>query len=256
MEFMSFPAVYDTAFQFRSKRKVADFIEGCLRQYAARPVRTILDVACGTGHYTREFARRKYVTYGLDINRDICRYARRRAKAEALNMTILRGDMVHFALPVPCDLAVSFFDSLTYMPDVPALTTHFRTVAQALAPQGLYIVEIGVIDDFENHNVEEVWTEVRRDFTVTTTYLRDGWINPADGTFEEHCSFRASCREHVAFFQLKFVKLALAFENFDGIVKRSAVFRPLAYYDSFKANALLNANNAPWRVIAVLQKTA
>ena len=256
MEFVSFPAVYDTAFQFRSKRKVVDFIEWCVKTYAEIPVRSILDIACGAGHYTREFARRQYVMYGLDINRDVCQYARWKAKIEALDVTIICGDMVDFALPEQrhCDLAVSFFDSVTYLADVSSLATHFTTVSRVLSPGGLYIVEMGVIDDFENHNVEEVWTEVRRDFSVTTTYFRDGWINPLDGTFEERCSFSAVCREHVAFFQLKFVKLALSLETFDRIIKQTGVFTPLAYYDSFNAETLLEDDDAPWRVIGVLKK--
>lgn len=254
MEIFSFPAVYDTAFQFRIEEKAVDFIEWCVTTYADIPVRSVIDIACGTGHYTREFARRKYSTYGLDINHETCQYAQWKASVEGLNMTILCGDMANFSLPVHCELAVNFFDSLTYLVDRRSFMAHFSTLSQALTPGGLYIIELGVIDHFENHNVEEVWTEVRRDFAVTTTYLRDAWVNPDDSTFVEQCSFRATCREHAAFFQVKFLKSALYFEQLDRMIRQTGVFEPLAYYDDFDHATLLKDDDLPWRLIAVLRR--
>jgi len=255
MEIFSFPAVYDTAFQFRNEQKAVDFIEWCISTYVDIPVCSVVDIACGTGHHTREFVRREYITYGIDINHEICQYAQWRADAESLNMTVLCDDMVDFSLPVCCELAVNFFDSLTYIVDRQSLINHFNAVSRVLAPGGLYIVELGVIDHFDNHNVEEVWTEVRRDFAVTTTYLRDAWINPENSTFEEQCSFRAVCREHVACFNVKFLKSALYFEQLDRMVRQTGVFTPLAYYDDFDPEALIQDNDLPWRVIAVLKRT-
>ena len=255
MELFSLPAVYDTAFQFRSAPDTVNFIEECVRMYTDIPTLSVVDIACGTGHYTREFARRNYTVYGIDNNAETCQYARHKAQAETLSMNILCQDMVNFVLPERCDLAVNFFDSLTYLLDFQAVVHHFVTVSDLLSPGGLYIIELGVVDHFENHNVEEVWTETRRDFSVTSTYYRDGMINPETQTFVEHCSFRAVCREHSAFFLLKLSKSALYFEEFTRIIKRSGKFMPLAYYDDFDSGAFLDRDELPWRVIAVLQNT-
>ncbi len=254
MELLSLPVVYDVAFQFRDARNVVDFIEHCLRTYADISVRSVVDIACGTGHYTRELARRNYITYGVDLNAATCRYARYRAQTESLRMNIRCADMVEFALPQTCDLAVNFFDSLTYLSDFQTMIAHFKNVSNLLISGGTYIVEFGVIDYFENHNVEEVWTERRRDFSVTATYFRDGFINPENRTFSEHCAFRVVCREHKGFFLLKLKKLALYFEEFERILRQANCFVPLAYYESFAPEAFLLEDELPWRVIAVLRK--
>ncbi|MBD3309240.1 methyltransferase domain-containing protein [candidate division KSB3 bacterium] len=255
MEILSLPAVYDTAFQFRDASATGDFIEECIRMYTDIPVRSVVDIACGTGHYTREIARRGYRLYGIDNNAATCRYARAKAEAESLKLHIICHDMVDFTLPDPCDLALNFFDSLTYVLDFRSLIRHLQTVSAHLSPGGLYIVEVGVIDHFDNHNVEEVWTETRGDLAVTSTYYREGTINPENRTFIEHCSFRATCRQHCACFTLKLVKAALYFDELTWLVKQSGTFSPLVYYEDFDPGAFLSKDELPWRVIAVLQKT-
>lgn len=255
MEIFSFPAVYDTAFQFRDAPRAIDFIEWCIKTYAEIPVYAVVDIACGTGHYTREFARRNYRTFGVDINPAICEYAEHRARAESFNITVLQNDMTDFSLPERCDLALSFFDSITYVTDLRAIAEHFETAGRNLNSGGLYILEFGVIDHFENHNIEEVWTEFRRDLSVTSTYLRDSWINPEDHTFEEQCSFRVRCQKHVAFFLVKYRKLALYLDEFDQLVRETGMFTPVAYYDDFDVGSLFDEDFVPWRVVAVLKRS-
>ncbi len=256
MELLSFPAVYDIAFQFRSAEHAGDFIDWSIARYARIPVTRIVDIACGSGHYLCDLAGRGYETIGVDVNPAACRYAQGRAKDAQLPITILCQDMSHFTLPAPCDVAINFFDSLTYLPSIEAIDAHFAAAAAAVRPGGLYIIEFGVIDHFENHNVEEVWTETRRGITVTATYMRDSWINPRSNTFAEQCSFSATYREHVTFFQVRFRKMALAFEEFEACVARNGCFTTVACYDDFDAGAEFDDDLVPWRVIAVLRRNA
>ncbi|GAK57473.1 methyltransferase type 11 [Candidatus Vecturithrix granuli] len=252
MELFSLPAVYDTAFQFRNARKAIDFIEECVRTYGGTPVSSVVDIACGTGHYTCEFARRGLNVYGIDISRAMCRYVRQKAETEALTVQVFCCDMVDFSLPRQCELAVCFFDSLTYLPTPQAMISHFRSVARLLLSGSLYILELGVIDSFDNHNVEEVWTENRRDFFVTSAYFREGAI--LDDRFQEHCTFRAVYQEHCAFFSLKYLKLALTLKTFMRLLDQAGCFTLLALYDDFDASALLDQEEVPWRIIAILQR--
>ena len=222
--------------------------------YADIAVDSLVDIACGTGHYLREFVSRGYSCWGVDLNHQVCEYTRWRAKTEHHDITVFQADMADFVLPEPCHVGINFFDSITYLTEMPDLRTHLDAAAQAIVPGGLYIIEFGVIDHFDNHNVEEIWTENRRNASVTATYLRDSWINPITHTFEEQCSFSATCREHTAFFQIRFRKRALYFEEFETLVRRNKYFAPVAYYDDFNPEAELADDLDPWRVVAVLRR--
>ncbi len=255
MEFVSLPAIYDTAFQFRNAQKTVDFIEHCAEMYTDIPVESVVEYACGTGYFTVEFARRGYHAYGVDHDDAMCQYAARRGWQESLELSILCADMTDATLPRPCDIAVNLFDSLTYLTDERRIVTHLQTVAKALNPGGLYVVEVGVIDDFDNHNVEDIWTETRGECAVTTSYLRHGFINPEDHTFAEQCSFGITCQEGASYVVMKNRKLALTFDEFIEIVKQSGCFVPLVFFDDFEADAFLPEDAVPWRVIAVLLNT-
>lgn len=254
MEFVSLPAIYDTAFQFRNAQTTVDFIEHCAEMYTDIPVESIVEFACGTGFFTVEFARRGYHAYGVDIDEAMCRYAARRGWNESLELSIFHADMTEVALPRPCDLAVNLFDSLTYLTDKQRVIAHLKTAAKALRPGGLYLVEIGLIDDFVNHNVKDIWTETRGECAITTSYLRHGEIDPENNTFTEECVFSIACRQEASYLVLKNRKLALRFDEFIALVEQSGCFLPLVFFDDFNADAFLPENAQPWRVIAVLLK--
>jgi len=93
----------------------------------------VLDVACGTGMYTRSIAKRAAKVYGIDISQGMLKQARKLAEKEALNNIVLSRAEVE-KLPFPD----SFFDAaccsgaLHLFPDtVKAL----KEIARVLKPE-------------------------------------------------------------------------------------------------------------------------
>ena len=245
MNFLSLPAIYDTAFQFRDTAKTVDFLEDCVEMYTDIGVESVVEFACGSGCFTTEFARRGYRTYGVDIDEAMCQYAMRRAWSERLDVTIFQADMVDATLPRRCDLALNLFDSLTYVTDEREIIRHLQTVADALTPGGLYILEVGVIDDIRNHQSDDIWTETRGDCSVTTCYRRHEAIDIERRTFLEECQFRVACRNEYSVVVLKQAKFALMFHEFLRMVERSERFIPIVFFDEFAPDAFLPKDAVP-----------
>ncbi|HHM12008.1 MAG TPA: class I SAM-dependent methyltransferase, partial [Planctomycetaceae bacterium] len=72
-----FPQYYDLAFRDETKRE-ADFFEAAFSKYARRPVRRVLEPACGSGRLVAEMARRGYALEAFDLSEPSLAYLRRR----------------------------------------------------------------------------------------------------------------------------------------------------------------------------------
>lgn len=87
----------------------------------AAPI-TILDLPCGVGRHSLEFARRGHRVVGVDRTQSYLDKARTSAAAESLadRAEFVRADMREFSLPRSaggCDLAVNLFTSFGYFED-------------------------------------------------------------------------------------------------------------------------------------------
>ena len=126
-------AYYEIAFDMNRKQEV-DFLVHCFRTYARRPVKTVLDIACGTGPHLIRLAERGYRMSGLDLSPENIEFLRERAAAKGLDAELSSADMTRFRLPRPVDAAICMQDSQGHLLTNEALLAHLRCVARALRP--------------------------------------------------------------------------------------------------------------------------
>src|SRR3954452_18570969 len=81
--------------------------------YYRRPVKAVLDLACGTGVLTRQLAARAESVVGLDASEAMLREARERTDSPRVRYA--RGDFRDFDLGESFDAAVCGGDSLNYV---------------------------------------------------------------------------------------------------------------------------------------------
>lgn len=132
---------YDIAFARDVTREV-DFIVDEFRRIAGRPLRTLLEIACGPGYHTRGFARRGVETFALDIYPEMVAFARDKADAEGLKgIHWIAEDMRTFKLDRPVDAAIAMYDAIDCLLEADDVVEHFKNVAQNLVPGGVYVLE-------------------------------------------------------------------------------------------------------------------
>ena len=98
----SAPRYYEIAFDMNRKQEV-DFLVHAFRTYARRPIRTVLDIACGTGPHLIRLAERGYRMSGLDLSPENIEFLRQRAAGKGFDVGLHVGDMTQFQLPRPVD---------------------------------------------------------------------------------------------------------------------------------------------------------
>jgi SAM-dependent methyltransferase len=122
-------------------REVA-FLTALFERGARHPARSLLELACGPGYHACEAARRGLLATGLDLSPDMLAYARELAAGEGLAVNWIEGDLRRFAIPAPVDIVVAPFDAIDVLLTNADVVAHFRAVAAALAPDGIYLVDL------------------------------------------------------------------------------------------------------------------
>src|SRR5919108_2104431 len=78
----------------------------------------VLDLCCGPGRHSLEFARRGFRVTGVDRTTRYLETARAAATREGLTVEFVQEDMRHFHRPAAFDLALNLFSSFGYFEDV------------------------------------------------------------------------------------------------------------------------------------------
>lgn len=136
-----YAAVYDLIGQRAFGERIAGATLAWLSQRGFTPHR-IADLACGTGAATLVLAASGAETIGVDRSPEMLAWAERAAAEAGRTVTWLEQDLRDLSLPVPVDLATSFFDSINYLVEDGDLRTVFGRVADALAEGGYFVFDL------------------------------------------------------------------------------------------------------------------
>src|SRR5438128_1912582 len=91
----SAPRFYEIAFDLNRKGEV-DFLVHCFRRFSRRPVRRVVDIACGTGPHLMRLADRGYKMSGLDLSPRNIQFLGERLAARGRQGELVIGDMTNF----------------------------------------------------------------------------------------------------------------------------------------------------------------
>ena len=127
---------YDLIYSFKDYAGEVDRLRGMLEARARRPLRHVLDVACGTGEHLR-FLREFYEVEGLDLNEAMLEVARSKLPGVPLH----HGDMLDFDLGRRFDAGVCLFSAIGYLRTADELTAGVANMARHLEPGGVLVVE-------------------------------------------------------------------------------------------------------------------
>lgn len=127
---------YD-AFNEKNSKQTNQTIENILKKYK---VKTVLDLTCGTGSQVFWLAKRKYDVTGSDINANMLKVAKSKARAEKLDVKFLEGDMRTIQVG-KFDAAITIFNAVGHLTKLD-FEMAMRNIHNNLNEDGLYIFDI------------------------------------------------------------------------------------------------------------------
>jgi len=141
--YVSLAPCYDRLTSDVDYRAWADFYETVFKLNNLN-VRSILDLACGTGTLSYILARRGYEVIGTDASADMLAMALSKAPEDE-NMVLpmfLNQTMQGLDLYGTVDAAVCCLDGINYLPSLKEVAEAFRRVHLFLNPGGIFIFDV------------------------------------------------------------------------------------------------------------------
>lgn len=137
-----YAAAYDSLYADKDYDAECDLLEGIFRR-SGRPVRTVLDLGCGTGAHAVRLAQRGLEVVGVDLSDGMLEAARRRAEeAGSSSVSFVRGDIRSVRLDRQFDAVICMFAVLGYQTTDEDVKKAIGTVRTHLAPAGPFVFDV------------------------------------------------------------------------------------------------------------------
>lgn len=153
------------------------------------PPATVLDLCCGVGRHSLEFARHGYRVTGVDRTAAYLQTARQRASAEGLDVEWIEADMREFARGETFDVAINLFTSFGYFEDPAEDRLVVSNLCRSLRPGGALVMELMGKEVLARVFLPRDWTELpdgtlflqERTVSRDWTWIENRWILVKDG---------------------------------------------------------------------------
>ena len=128
----------------------------------------ILDLACGFGRHSLEFARRGYDVTGVDITPVYVDYATKQAQSENLNARFICSDIRQVSFDGEFDVVLNMADgAIGYLENEEENLKIFRVISKALKIGGTHFMDIMNGSYAETHFPCKLWDEGEKSLTLS-----------------------------------------------------------------------------------------
>jgi len=155
----------------RDETEAAAFINKLIEHLKPQPGTQMLDVACGKGRHSIQLAEKNFNVTGIDLSEDSIREAK---AEESENLEFFVHDM---RLPFRInyfDYAFNFFTSFGYFKTRREHDNAIRTIAQAIKPNGVFVMDYLNVHYAEDHLVHKSEKEIEEvNYYITKWFDED-----------------------------------------------------------------------------------
>ena len=168
-------------------------VNDALNLLGLRPGAAVLDLACGAGRHSLEFARRGFNVTGVDRTRAYLESAGRRAAEERLAVEFVVSDMREFVRPGAFDAAVCLWASFGYFESADDDRRVASNVLTSLAPGGKFLLDLNGKEMLAKNFTPRSWYEQdgvkvleEREIHDDWTKVHSRWIKIDGGNSQEY----------------------------------------------------------------------
>jgi SAM-dependent methyltransferase len=138
----SYSDSYDLLYDEKDYNAECDVLERIFREYAEKPIASILDLGCGTGNYALRLAQRGYEVSGVDLSESMLEVARKKMENAQVSIQFFHSDIGSIQLDRQFDAAIMMFAVLGYQYTNERVIKTLKNISSLLKPRGLLIFDV------------------------------------------------------------------------------------------------------------------
>lgn len=142
--YTAFAENYDLLMQDVNYKERTKYLLSIFEKYSKKPS-LLLDLACGTGSFSNEFAKRDIQVIGVDLSPEMLNIAKEKSEKEKLDVLYLCQDASELDLYGTVDGAVCCMDSINHITDINVLQEAFEKVSLFLEPDCLFVFDVNTL---------------------------------------------------------------------------------------------------------------
>lgn len=209
--YSDFACVYDRLMSDVDYKARTEYILKLFKKYGKAPT-LLLDLACGTGGFSVQMAKRGVEVIGVDMSEDMLGIARENSADADTDVLFLCQKAEELDLYGTVDGVICCMDSLNHITDIKDLKKAISKVSLFLEEDCLFIFDVNTLYKHEKilayntfvideEGVYCVWQNEYDGKTKTTNIMLDFFVELEDGVYErfgEEFSERAYTREELS----------------------------------------------------------
>ena len=140
----SYADAYDLLYFDKDYTAECDLIERTFQTYANAPIRSVLDLGCGTGNHAIPLAQRGYKVVGVDCSESMIDHANKKLAGLSGKSDVFfhQGDIQSIDLQNQFNAALMMFAVLGYQLENADVLAALRTARRHLSPGGIFIFDV------------------------------------------------------------------------------------------------------------------
>ena len=164
MVYGRFAIIYDALMKHAPYDKWVTFTTNIIEQFNV-PVKTIIDLGCGTGELTIRLGKLGYEMIGIDQSNDMLTVAAEKAYNQQIDINWIQQDIRELTGFKDVDLFISYCDVINYITNLDDVKKVFEQVYNCLKPGGLFIFDFHSINYTEHHLCDRTFADVTDELT-------------------------------------------------------------------------------------------
>ena len=150
-------------------------VDGIISLLRLQPGMSIVDLCCGPGRHSLEFARRGFQVTAVDRTRRYLDRASAQAANEGLQIEFIQEDMRNFCRPNTFDAVLNLFSSFGYFEDPQEDRQVAMNISHSLKPRGVLVMEMMGKEVLARIFQERDWHEEDGVLILEERKIRNGW---------------------------------------------------------------------------------